>query len=151
MVWFTKTPPRGIEIPRLIMAAHEIGHFMVFRAFDVSVQSCEVSEDGGLTVVDDPVDGQHHGYLIGMMAGAAGERLWCETFGQRLPGYCRDGRSYWDDRQEFKRYQRKNRAARGLSERKAQRLARDILRSDSKRFRKLTEQLARDGALQIGS
>jgi hypothetical protein len=147
MVWFTKTPPRGIEIPRLIMAAHEVGHLIAFQESGVKVLSCEISgSEWGLTVVDEPADGQHHGYLVGIMAGAAGEKLWCEMFSQRLPNHCR---TYRGDRDEFKRHQRKNRAARGLSERKAERLARVILSADPKKFRKLTEKLARDGELIV--
>lgn len=153
MPLFTKKPPRGIEIPHLITAAHEIGHVIVFQEAGVEVYGCKISLDGavdGGTWADDPVSGQHHAFLVGIMAGKAGEALWCDIFGQRLPSHCRDGSSYAGDRVLFTAHQRKHREARGLSWRKADRLARVILRAESKRFRKLTEQLARHGEIDFG-
>lgn len=151
MPWFTRNPPRGIEIPRLITAAHEIGHYIAFQHAGVKVLQCALDDDGegGANLVDDPAEDQHHGYLVAVMAGAAGEKLWCETFGQRLPKYCKDGSSYQGDRDEFQRHQRRNRAARGISTRTAERRARVILCDNAKRFRKLTEILARDGELRL--
>lgn len=154
MVWFTRTPPRGIAIPTLIMAAHEIGHYIAFREADISVLRVEIGPDGegGFNSVEDPDFDQNRGYLVAVMAGAAGERLWCETFGQELPRHCRNGHSLSEDRPEFTAHKRKHRrdtTLRGLSERKAIREARIILRDNAKRFRNLTEQLAVDGALKL--
>jgi hypothetical protein len=149
MAWFTKTPPRGIEIPKLIMAAHEVGHFIAFRDAGMPVRRVEIDLNGdtGFNRVDEPGDNQHHGFLIAVMGGAAGEKLWCDVYGQELPPHCRNGHSYLGDLTEFRSHQRRHRETRGLSWRKAERLARDILRDNNKRFRQLTEQLAVDGEL----
>lgn len=151
MVWFTRKPPRGIEIPKLITAAHEIGHYLAFCESGVPVQRVEIDLNGdtGFNRVDEPGDNQHHGFLVAVTGGAAGEKLWCDVYGQELPQHCRNGDSYLVDLTDFKTYQRHNREVRGLSWRKAERQARDILRDNAKRFRQLTEQLAVDGALRL--
>lgn len=155
MVWFTKKPPVGIHIPDLIRASHEIGHYIAFCEAGARVTQCEIDLDGddGFNLVDDPGDDQHFGYLVATMAGAAGERYWCDVYGQKLPAYCRDGTSWSGDRSIFKKHQRKIRrldpVAYRLSQGKAIRLATAILRDNAKRFRSLTEQLAVDGELQL--
>lgn len=152
MPLFTKTPPRGIDIGRLSMAAHEIGHVLAFRHAELIVYSCVIDLAGqvdGNTLIDDPDSSQHYGYLVGLTAGLAGQILWCETYGQRLPEYVRNGWSASGDRVLYKTHQRQHRDARGLRWGKAQRLARSILRDDAKRFRKLTEQLAVAGELDF--
>lgn len=151
MAWFAKTPPRGIAIPTLIMAAHEAGHALVFHESGVRVVDCTIhpEDEWGLTNVEDPADDQLHGFLIGIAAGAAGEKQWCETYGQKLPRHWRNGRSYGADLADFHTFRRRHRETRGLGFHKAERLARVILRDNAKRFRALTEQLARDGELKI--
>lgn len=156
MVWFTKKPPRGIAIPKLIIAAHEIGHYLAFREAGITVLRCmiDLAEGGdGFNTVDEPADGQHHGYLVGVMAGVAGERYWCDLYGQRLPDHCRDGTSIRGDSKEFRSHKwavRRTGEVRGFfSERKAIREAHDLLRDNTKQFRALTELLAVDGELDL--
>lgn len=155
MVWFTRKPPGGIEIPRLILAAHEIGHYLAFREAGVPVLAVRMQKHGefdAFNLVGDPELDQNHGYMVALMAGVAGERYWCEAYGQRLPRHCRDGTTFKGDLKEFKAHARQNRfdtALRGLSHRKAIRLAHGIVRDNAKRFRALTEQLARDGELKL--
>lgn len=152
MVWFTKTPPRGIKLDHLAMAAHEIGHVLAFQDAGIPVYGCDVdlaSETGGNTEIEDPDADQHHGYLVGLTAGLAGQILWCEIYGQTLPDFVTNGWSASGDRALYKTHQRQHRDVRGMRWSKAQRLARGILRDDAKRFRKLTEQLAIHGELKF--
>jgi len=146
MGWFTPSLPSGIEVPRLIIAAHEIGHAMAFHAAGIEVNECVIGSDGdGITEIEDPDDSQHHGYLIGLMGGSAGEQLWCAEFGQSLPAYCR---TYTGDEKLFKQHQRQFREARAIGMSGARRAARKIIIAEKKRFRQLVEQLARRGELE---
>lgn len=153
MPFFTKTPPRGIAIPNLILAAHEVGHALAFCHAGIGVERCEidlVGEGDGGTVIEDPNLNQHHGYLVGLTAGKAGELLWCETYGQHAPKHVRNGWSASGDRTLYDKHQRQHRDTRGFAWRAAEKQAREILRDNAKQFRRLTEELARHGVLKLG-
>lgn len=146
VAWFTKTPPAGIAIPRLVLAAHEIGHLIAFQDAGIRVLYSAIEDGGdtGGTYIDDPDGDQHHGYLVGLAAGSAAEKYWCDIYGQRLPDHCRE---YEDDRALYRQHRRQHRDAPRLSWRSAENLARKTLRDNAKRFRQLTEQLAVDGKI----
>lgn len=149
----------GVKPLRLAVAAHEVGHGIVWShyGFPIKKMVLEAGLFGGVSRAycrrgELWLDaGNIEGFLFGLAAGAAAQ-VWCATTflghsGWRAASDARSGAS--DDFAEFRRLARAHNHTLGIDA--AQRRARSVLISRAGLLDRLTAQLARTGHVSGGA
>ncbi|RZQ60865.1 hypothetical protein [Amycolatopsis suaedae] len=134
---------------RLAVAAHELGHALVWSSGGLTIRNIKLSSgfftdiSGGRVGVRfyDSNEAHLRAYLIGLCAGFEAEDRWRRQHG---PGRASRGPSSND----FDAFRRERRRV-GLSESAARSKARSILSGQWGRLERLVPRLARDGRLSL--
>lgn len=141
----------GVPAHLLKVAAHEIGHALVWRHAGISIREVRLSRGwfGGISDaycrpdIDDVTRSTIDPYLTGLMGGAAATARFATTFQGAWPTSGRDGSAA--DIDTFRWYAR--RVGSRLSIGAAQSRARSILAGHTSRLDRHTVELARTGRL----
>ena len=143
--------PPGLDPRRAHVAAHELGHLVVWervpgaRIVTVRVRGKGNNSDGYVEVdwpkhYDTP--DMVRGYLVGMMAGREADLIWCELSGMRhYPDTCAD------DLAAVRKARRRHAPSRQWTESELAREARTLVRARWGRILRLVPKLARTGHL----
>ena len=140
-----------IDPELLLIATHELGHAIVWKAGGLHIKSIRVRKgwcsnsavelDLGKTTWT-PETGRI--YLVGMLAGREADAYWCEITGQR-----HNERHSADDMAAFHRYRRQTTWAKGTPERPFRAEARAAVQEHWSTIERLAPQLASRGTVAL--
>ncbi|MGH3097926.1 MAG: hypothetical protein ACRDMV_18240 [Streptosporangiales bacterium] len=152
-----ETEMEGIDRDRLVAAAHELAHYLIFHEAGIRISEVRVSGRGdhasGYVAVDQSkFDGpQARALLIGTLAGRQGDLRWCDEMGwTHHPEYtcATDMRLYRKDYREIRKA-RHDLQVKGITDGQLRVEARRQVRRHWSRIVRLTPKLARRGSLHL--